>query len=296
MTATITDYQRFATFFDDEIKDPVRQQLVGRQLFEKQRILGPEVYRVNYSKIVEMGAANAGRTINGIGYGKDNVRIDASEVDMITLWKEFEIPKADFDTFMKNGVNLSTVAAQSAAQVVGELEDDILLQGWNPDGSTYFESGLYQVAGNSYSTEAHWSTYGKAISSVSGALALIRADNINGVNFNLTVNPAEYSTLEASLSSYGLREWDQVMAILNGLPNAPKGEIRWSNDITAATGLITPVDPSGKYMDLMIGANYITDVYASNNSQFSPISGIIVSSLYPRVAYPNAICTLTNIA
>lgn len=293
---TINDYQRFATYFDEEIKDPVRQQLIGRKLFRKQKIIGPDQYRVNYSKIVEMGAANAGRTINGIGYGKDNVRVDASEVDLITLWKEFEIPKADFDTFMKNGVNLSTVAAQSAAQVIGELEDDILLQGWIPDGSGYFEKGLYQIAGNSYSTASHFSTYGKAISAVSGALALIRADNINGVNFNLTLNPAEYSTLEASLSSYGLREWDQVMAILNGLPDAEKGGIYWSNDVTAATGLITPVDPAGKYMDLVVGANYITDVYPANNSAFAPISGIVVASLYPRVAYANSICTLTDIA
>jgi len=251
---------------------------------------------VNYSKIVEMGAANSGRTINGIGYGKDNVRVDASEVDLITLWKEFEIPKADFDTFTKNGVNLSTVAAQSAAQVIGELEDDILLQGWIPDGSSYFEKGLYQIAGNSYTTAKHFDTYGNAIAAVSGALALLREDNINGVNFNFTINPAQYTLLESSLSNYGLREWDQVLSILNGIPGAEKGEIYWSNDITAGTGLISPVDTAGKYMDLVIGANYITDVYAANNSQFSPIAGIVVASLYPRVAYPNAICTLTDLA
>ncbi len=293
---TITDYQRLATFFDDEIKDPVRQQLVGRKLFAKQKVIGPDKYRVNYGKIVDMGAANAGRTINGIGYGRDNVRVDTTEMDLITLWKEFEIPKADFDIFMKESVNLTTIGAQSAAQVIGELEDDILLQGWNPDGSTYFESGLYQIAGNSYTTTKHFSTYGNAIAAVSGALALIRADNISGVNFNLTLNAAEYGTLEASLSTYGLREWDQVLAILNGLPSAPKGQILWSSDITAATGLITPVDPAGKYMDLVIGANYITDVYPVNGSQFSPIAGIVVASIYPRVAYANSICTLTDIA
>jgi len=41
MTATINDYQRFATFFDEEIKEPIRQQLVGRKLFRKQKIIGP---------------------------------------------------------------------------------------------------------------------------------------------------------------------------------------------------------------------------------------------------------------
>lgn len=296
MAATINDYQRFATFFDEEIKKPVRQQLIGRQLFAKQKIIGPEQYRVNYAKIVEMGAANAGRTINGIGYGKDNVRIDSSEVDLVTLWKEFEIPKADFDTFQKSGVNLSTIAAQSAAQVIGELEDDILIQGWKPDGTNYTEKGLYQIANNTYSTAKHFTTYGNAILAVSGGLALLRADNINGVNFNLTLNPAEYSTLEASQSTTGQMEFEQVLKILNANPQAPPGQIRWTNDILAATGMLTPVDPSGKFMDLVIGANFITDVYAANNSQFSPIAGVVVTSIYPRVATTNAICVLSDIA
>jgi uncharacterized linocin/CFP29 family protein len=216
---------------------------------------------------------------------------------MVTLWKEFEIPKADFDTFQKNGVNLSTIAAQSAAQVIGELEDDILIQGWAPDGTNYTEKGLYQIANNTYGTACHLSTYGNGIKAVSAGLALLRADNINGVNFNLTLDAAGYSTLESSQSTTGQMEFDQVLKMLNnGVPGGPQGQIRWSNDIIAAAGMLTPVDPAGKFMDLAIGANYITDVYAANNSRFSPVAGIVVASIYPRVSTTNCICTLTDLA
>lgn len=295
--AAITKEQEMATYFDKELKEPVRQMLIGRQLFAKQEVLGPDKYRVNFNKIKELGSASAGRAIPSVGSAKDRLTLTPAEIDMIMFWKEYEIARMDWDLFNKNGTNIGAANVISAAQVVGIAEDAYLINGWKPDGTNYIEKGIYQIADNT-ATGADFGTFGNPTISVANAWEKLDEDNITGVNYNLLLHPTQYNEARKSRSTYGVREWADILDMLNPYPNQAQGTVIkvTGSNITAATGVMSPVDPTGRYMDLMIGANYVNDVYLNGPSaQFSPMGGITVSSLIARFTIDEAICTLTSI-
>ena len=80
----VTLQQRLATYFDEQLKEPLRTVLVGRQMFAKQVVIGPDKYRVNYNKIQEMGSAFGSMTSPTVGSGLDNIRIDNTELDYVS--------------------------------------------------------------------------------------------------------------------------------------------------------------------------------------------------------------------
>ncbi|MBC7107663.1 MAG: YkgJ family cysteine cluster protein [Methanomassiliicoccales archaeon] len=133
-------------------------------------------------------------------------------------------------------------AMLSAAQRCAEVLDDILIQGWKPDGTNYVISGLHQSANNDYSTSTDFGTFRNPLKAVTGDLTLLWADNVNEVNFNLVLHPTQYAELIKSVST-GVIEYDEVMKLLALIPDMLKGQVIMSNDLTDSTGILSPVDP-----------------------------------------------------
>lgn len=294
--AAVSWEQQAATYFDTALKEPIRQTLIGRQLFAKQTVLGADKYRVNFNKIKELGKASAGRSIPSVGSAKDRLTLTSSEIDMIMIWKEYEIARADWDIFTAKGTNLEAVNVISAAQVVGVEEDAYLINGWKPDGTNFTEKGIYQIAGNA-ATGVDFGSYNNPTKSIMAGWAKLDEDNITGVNFNLLLNPVQYNEAVQSRSTNGVREWADLIDLLNPYGGAKGTIIKVpGNNVAAGTAVMSPVDTTGRYMDLVIGANYVNDVYLNGPSQqFSPMGGICVSSLIARFTYPEAIVTLASV-
>jgi uncharacterized linocin/CFP29 family protein len=281
---------------DREMVNPLRQMLVGRQLFPKVTRLPVGKYNVDYMSITEMGSAQISLSRPQPSLPRDNINTDLTNVPLIWIAKGYEIKREQFDAFASEGIAIDTAAMLSAAQVCSEKEDDLLIQGWTPDGASYSINGLYQGAGNSYTTAKHFGTYGNATAAVAGAKALVKADKVYGCNFNLVLNPTEMGLLEASEYN-GIMEKPHVEALLNSIPNAPKGQIIESVDITAGTGLLSPVDTAGLYIDLILGQDYENDLGMDSKSpKNSPIYGAMTACMRPRIKNSVAICTLTDLA
>jgi len=297
MSGEITFERQAATYLDGQLKEPIRQMLIGRQLFAKQEVLGPDKYRVNFNKIKELGAAQTGRAIPAVGSGVDRLTLTPSEIDMIMFWKEYEIAKMDWDLFTSKGINIGATNVVSAAQMVGVEEDAYLINGWKPDGTNYIEKGIYQIADNT-ATGSATSAFGGATTSISNAWDKLDEDNIVGVNYNILMHPTNYNEAKKARSANGVREWTDLIDMLNPYPNQPKGDVVkvFGGNLTIDTAVMVPVDPVGRYIDLVIGANYVNDVYQNGPStQFSPIGGITVSSLIARFTEPKSICTVTSL-
>jgi hypothetical protein len=286
-------YEQAAKYLDTQLVEPVRQSLIGRKLYAKTVVLGDGVFNVDYNKISDMGEAIIQYDLPDDSIEKDSVKIETSTLKLAVIPKGYKIPMSQFQAFQRTGVGLDTAAMISAAQKCGEKEDDLLIQGWAPDGSTYKISGLYQSAGNTDATSCDWATFGNPTKSVAAALALLYADEIKGVNFNLTLNYVQYAQLQANYE-YGVYEWDKVMKMLNNVPGGGQGQILMSTDITAGTGMMSPVDTAGVYMDLVIGTDY-RNALAVQKFPISPIEGITYVVLTPRVKHANAVCTMTGI-
>ena len=288
-----TAYENAAKYFDKELVEPIRQQLVGRKLFGKVTRVDPGVFNIDYNTLTDMGDAIVTFDLPDDTIEKDSVKVATSSMKIGVISKGYKIPRSQFDAFARQGTPLDTAAMISAAQKVGEKEDDMLLQGWAPDGSNYKIKGLYQTAGNSYTTQKDFATFGYPTAAISGALALLYEDGIVGTNFNLVLNYAQYAELQANYE-YGTYEWDKIMKMINPNPGAGQGQILMSTDITAGTGMMTPVDTAGVYMDLIVGADYKNQV-AVPKFDISPVEGITYTMVVPRIKHTNAICTLTKI-
>ena len=313
ITNNVTLQQRLATYFDDQLKEPLRTVLTARQMFAKQVVIGPDKYRVNYNKIKEMGSAFGSMTTPTVGSGLDNIRIDNTELDLVTHWKEYQIPRQDWQVFQQGGVNLNAIGAISASFMTALYEDNTLINGWNAnqDGSTMTVPGMTGVSTTSI-TGADFGTFGNAITTVASGWTAFDSARVQGCNMNLLLSPFNFNKLQKSISTIGYPELPKVLELLNPYPNMPKGTVikAPTNQPTAAqvaagtggspvlakgTAIMAPVDPIGRFFDLVIGANYINDVFINGPSQMlSPMGGVVFTTFTPRFVYPEAIGVITG--
>jgi hypothetical protein len=295
----VTLQQRLATYFDDQLKEPLRTVLTARQMFA----IGPDKYRVNYNKIQELGSALGSMTSPTVGSGLDNIRIDNSELDLVTHWKEYQIPRQDWQVFQAGGVNLNAIGAISASYMTALYEDNTLINGWNPslDTTTYRVKGMTATSTTSFSG-SDFGTFQGAMTTVANGWSAFDAARVQGCNMNLLLSPFNFNKLMKSVSSVGARELPMVLDMLNPYDNMPKGTIikaPTNQDatpvLTKGTCVMAPVDPIGRYFDLVIGANYINDVFVNGPSQMlSPMGGVVFTTFTPRFVFPQAIGVATG--
>jgi uncharacterized linocin/CFP29 family protein len=289
-------YENAAKYMDKQMVDPLRQQLIGRKLFAKVTgPLGPGKFNIDTNSLSDMGEAIITYDLpDESGLTKDSVKVSTETLKLAVIPKAYQIPRGQFEAFASQGIALDAASMISAAQKVGEREDDLLIQGWNPDGTNYKISGLYQSAGNSYGTSKDFGTAGNPTIAVTAALAELATDKVIGTNFNLSLHPTQYAELLSSRHTNGFREFPEIMEILNPNPGAPKGQVFQTTDLTAGTGMVTPVDAAGVYMDLVIGVDYRNQL-AQPKFDISPIDGLTYVIVAPRIKKVDAICTMTAI-
>ena len=64
-----------------------------------------------------MGAGSISYSLpSGEGGNKDMIRVDRTNVNLPVLYKEFEVPRMDFQAFQTKNVPLDTAAAISAVR------------------------------------------------------------------------------------------------------------------------------------------------------------------------------------
>lgn len=290
--------QRATTYFDNKMVDPLSIAASARILFDKVTTLPSETFIYEYEKISEMGEAIISYDVPDETASRDSISSTPQQMRLAVISKRWEVPYAKWQAYAKLGVDLPTKTMESAIRVIGKKERATLLQSWKPDGTNARIEGLYEAAGNSFTDSADFGTLNNAVTAVSGALDLMRADEVNGVNFNLTLNSTQFTQLTNSTYTNGDMEWDRVLKLLNmdGGPGAPQGTIMWNPGITAGTGLITPVDTTGMYMELVIGQNTRNVLgFISEIQEISPLIGTTYEIIGPRITYDAAITTLTNI-
>jgi uncharacterized linocin/CFP29 family protein len=289
-----TAYETAAKYLDKEMKDPLRQTIIGRKFFPKIMDIPMGKMSMDYDSITEMGDAEISYDFNTDEGSEDMIKIANTTLKLIVLQKKYKISRGMFEAFRSEGKAIDTAAMLSAMQVVALKEDKVLIQGWAPDESNYRVKGLYQSAGNT-TAGADFGTFGNALQSVIDLKALFFADNVVGMNFNLILNPVQFGQLEGSYN-LGVYEWDKVMRALNPIPGAPQGGIYQSNDITAATGLMCPVDPSGMHLRLVRMVDMRNELGSdSKHPDTSPIYGTVYEVIAPLIINANAVGTFTAI-
>lgn len=290
--------QRATTYFDTQMVDPLSIAASARAYFDKVTKLPKNTFIYEYEKITEMGDAIVNYELPNESGSKDSIKSTPSQMRLAVISKQWEVPYSKWQAYEKLGVDLPTKTMESAIRVIGKKERNLLLQSWKPDGSNARINGLYASAGNTVADAHDFDTVGNAVKAVGAALDLMRTDEVSGVNFNLILNSAEFSKLSTSTYTNGDMEWDRVLKLLNmdGGKGKPQGTISWSPEISATTGLLTPVDPTGMYMELVVGQDTRNVLgFKSEIREISPLIGTTYEIIGPRITYDAALCTLTKI-
>jgi uncharacterized linocin/CFP29 family protein len=272
--------------------DPLRQMLIARKLFAKTTTLEDGKFEMDYDTVTEMGEAIISYDIPDNTTKRDDIAVADASLKLAVISKGWKIPYSKWRAYLSEGKDLSTTGMTSAMQVCALLEEKLLLQSWKPDGSNARINGLYASAGNNYSTSKDFGTYGNAKDAVAGVLSMMADDDVPtaSINWNYSLNPTQYYELEASESTSGIAEMEKVLRMLNPAQDMPPGQIIMSPDIAAGTGLVSPVDPAGLYIEFVKGKD-MNNVLGTDSKlgEISPVYGTTYEVVGLWVKHANAI-------
>jgi hypothetical protein len=282
-----TTYERMATELDKVFVEPIRQRSIFSIIMPKRVDVPKGKRRIDFDTVSEMGEAEVGFAFpNPDSLARDMVKITPTELKLLCVHKAYEIDRDAFDSFAASGKALGSEAQLSAFQRVKRLIDEMCLYGYKPDGSTYKIKGLIAAAINASNSAAgsDMGTFGNSLVNISTALADIAGHGVQDQNNNWGLNATQYYELVKAISS-GVVEWDQVMKHLSPNPSQPPGRIYQDTLITAATGLISPVDVLGDYIDrpTMRDISNVVGYDSRVGEADSPIYGHVVSYMVPRI-------------
>lgn len=294
-----TALSKAGNYFDRQMIDPLRQTLIGRKLIaENPAVKGDGITSVDINRLTDMGKATISYKLPGENRNRDNIKVARETVDIPVLHRAFEVPRQEYNAYLRDGIQMDASASISAAQAVGVEEDALILKGWDLDGNgTYEIEGMFNVTGaNTISASLPFSTSGNASTAVASALAAIEEDKALAGSYNLILNPTQWGELLKSRSANGFRELPEVIELLNlGNPNGP-GRVYSSGALADTEGIVAPVDPARVHMQLYIPLDMRNELGVdSRNPETSPIYGTVYELVYPQFKHPEAICTLSNI-
>lgn len=287
---------RAISYYNNEMIVPLTYSFTSRSLFLKQTHVQDEKDIMEFDRISDMGEAVVSYDLPGISIERDEIKTTPDSVRMVYLSKGWQVSNKKWKAFETEGVDLPTENMKSALRVIGTKENEMLTVSYKPDNSNVRVNGLYAGAGNTQSG-ADFGTPGNAITTVGNGLSLIRADKISGVNHNLVLPETQYTQLSISRSTTtGLREWNDIVELLNMEGGPAPGRIIMNPYMTANTGMLSPADPDGQYIELLVGQDITNEVGRDSREPLtSPLYGKTYEKIAPHLIHPNAICQLTGI-
>lgn len=292
-----TIYDKMARAYARELTKPLQKELRAREIiYFNKRLNGLGYGNIDTYAYTEMGDANTSPELPDESVTRDAIQPTTTNIKIWTNEKSWKIPRDEFESFKQKGILLDTNTAQDAIYQVSEREEAMIIDGWSQDGSAYDINGLYQGAGGAESTSKDFGTYGNALDKT--ALAMAELDDA-GVRYNacnMVLNKTQYSQLRSSVSTNGTREMTQVLEMMNER-GGNAGKIIQSSSVSADTGLLVPVDPTGRYFQVWCPQDIrITVGYDSKLGQdVSPIYGTVFERIGMDIRQSTAVIKLTNI-
>lgn len=202
-----------------------------------------------------MGFLYADRAGAKIGMNLDHNMADVVDLTGDTLkvpviMDQVKIPRRTYDAYVDNGVPISADLAYDMARKINEKIDNLVMNGWSFDATTYEVKGLNQIAGTS-TTGSVTSTYGGGLYSIVKAIDDLEAAGVVAPSYDAIFYTDNYTEARVSINSTGgRREIEDIMEALGPggrFLRAPSGA-----SFTANTGIVKPaaVESSRQFFEL----------------------------------------------
>ena len=293
---TDTSLQRASRMLDEAMVEPLRRKLIGRKLVaENKSKRGTGKYAIDVDTITEISPAHITYSLDEIGSSSDIIEVTTARKQIPIPYKSFKVPRQSYLAFKSEGKALDTAAAVSAAYVVAKKEDAMIINGWAPDGTNYEVEGFFQAAGTT-ATGASFATAGNAIKSVQAGISALEDLGVSGP-FHFLLHKDQAKELRGNvLTGSGLRELKQVLEMMNNDdPNMHEGKIWQCHDMTAAYGILIPVDPARVYFELVNPVLVHTELGVdSKKPESSAIYGHVWEVMVPVIKQTTAICKIDS--
>ena len=293
---------KIGKYLDREMVAVLQRNTTARQLVPLNAPLsgkGIGMTSIDTFNMVATGGASTDYKINENQEDKIDVTVDTLKIPV--QQQEITVDSRTWASMVSNGPEIETdIVAEMTANISKEQDTNIIM-GWKPDGTAYEMDGLYQAAGNTYAGST-FGTYGNAIKTVTNAKKLLRADNVYSQAYNLTLHGDQLAELEGSHDT-GISEMKQVLSILNNGVDGGPGRVIESNDLTAGTGMITPIasQENKRYFDLVEAQAPRNSLWITGDPDSSPTHIRQVASLVVRFKHLDSsdndvcVCTATGI-
>lgn len=293
---TDTSLERASRMLDEAMVEPLRRKLIGRQLIaENTTKRGTGKYAIDVDTITEISAAHITYDLADIGKSSDMIEATTARKQIPIPYKSFTVPAQAYQAYKSEGKAIDTAAAVSAAYVVGQIEDAMIINGWAPDGTNYEIDGLYEAAGTT-ATGATWATAGNCIKSVQAGISALEDLGVSGP-YHLLVHKDQAKELRGNVLSGSGREIKQVLEMMNNDdPNMHEGKIWQCHDMTADYAILIPVDPARVYFELVNPVLIHTELGVdSKKPKSSAVYGHVWEVMVPIIKQTTAICKIDTI-
>lgn len=294
----VSALETIGKYLDREIVPVLKSQSIIRKLIPLNKQLsgkGIGLTAVETFNYAATGGASTDYMIQE--HQSDTMDITSDTLKIPVQQQEITIDARTWKMLVANGTKIETDSAAEMAANISVEQDTNGIQSWKPDGTNVEIDGLYSVAGNTYAG-ASFGTYGNAILAATNAKKELKADNIRSSAYNLTLHGDQYAELEGSLSTTGVEEMPQVKRILGA-----GGEVFESNDLTAGTGMVTPIasQENKRFFDLVEAQAPINRVFVIGDPETSPVHIRQVAAMTQRFKHLDSsdndacVCTVTGI-
>jgi len=299
VTFTEQELERASEWIDETLRRTVEPKVIGRKLVNVDPLcVGDDIFKARVHKVIEMGDAFVSYGYPSEGVKRDRVEIQSGEVNIPVLYKPFVIERQDMQVYQELG-NMETISFTSAARALVRQENQMILQGWSKNGTTYQVKGLYQSAALTVADSLDFGTNGNADKAVNKAITAMETSDsvIEAPAYHLVLNPTQMGELRTSKhATSGAKEIQEVLASLNGGKDNGPGQIWWSSLITAGTGMVIPYDPAMEYFRLLNPLEITNELGQDSKApQTSPVYGNVFETLLIDVIDANSIVKLTGI-
>lgn len=294
MPNDITPLSRAATAMAKDVIKTLTPTFKGRFLASINPYLkdnGKSAYE--YTLVSSMSDGFIQYEIPTDGGFKDSIVTKSRIVNIPALYKTFEMSQSDITKWEAREVgagqdnSFPNIAASIAATKVHEQEEELIFNGWKPDGTTYEIKGFSQAAANVI-TGGSIATAGTLTEYIADAIGALEADNVVGENnsYNLSLPTPIMAKLRSLRYTNGDFEIEQIRRMLGD------GDIYVTTNLSG-TALVTPVDTARNHFELLNPVDYRVALTKSEYQE-DPHLGCVKGTVYELLTPSFPAYTLTK--
>jgi len=271
---------------DEAVVRAVQPVLVGRRVLPVKQLAGVGVMTVTWDELTEMSEAVI--SMYGETPAEDIIVYTRKSLIVPILHKDFRIHWRDLEASRRFRTPLDTANAESAALVVAQLEDDLILNGEITGKPRLGIQGLTTATGRQTQASAGaWATSPNALTTVRNAAKKLLEKNYVAP-YDLILQPSAYMDALTLIANTGISQLEKIQEIIQG--NIYVTPLIKSS--AGGTDTAVLMKSGSENADLCVAQDLKTFYMQTvdMNHQFKVYEAVV-----PRIKRPTAICEITGI-